>query len=77
MAKLTVSGLGDVINSLNRYQRLTAAKLAKTMLKQGSVPVAEEWKKGCSNESQHALQSAGQTCEVHRSDDAFRRDKER
>lgn len=45
MAKLTVSGLGDVIKQLEQISTLDGGKLAKTMLKQGSVPVAEEWKK--------------------------------
>ena len=45
MAKLTVSGLGDVIKQLEQISTLDGGKLAKSMLKQGSVPVAEEWKK--------------------------------
>ena len=45
MAKLTVTGLGDVIKQLEQISTLDGGKLAKSMLKQGSVPVAEEWKK--------------------------------
>ena len=45
MAKLTVTGLGDVIKQLEQISTLDGGKLAKSMLRQGSVPVAEEWKK--------------------------------
>ena len=45
MAKLSVTGLKDVIRELEQISTLDGGKLAKSMLKQGSVPVAEEWKR--------------------------------
>ena len=54
MAKLTVSGLDEVIKQIDHISTLDNGRLAKTMLKEGSVPIAEEWQKVAeTNHSRH------------------------
>lgn len=54
MAKLTVTGLTEVIKQIEQISTLDNGKLAKEMLRKGSVPVAEEWKKVAqTNHSRH------------------------
>ena len=54
MAKLTVTGLKEVIAQIDQISTLDNGRLAKTMLQKGSVPVAEEWKKVAeTNHSRH------------------------
>jgi hypothetical protein len=67
MAKLTVSGLDEVIKQIDHISTLDNGRLAKTMLKEGSVPIAEEWQKVAeTNHSRHynlqgkLVQSTGQ-----------------